>query len=484
MDAVQSGSSLGSIPTIATQSIGITMPMHNQPLYNGREYIDEVGEGVLEDKDSHEDDDDGEADDEEEGREDSLTYTQFYQHQVTDEVVEATPLRSSSHSPSPDTLSGAPQGPQQNLTTHPPAFSAGLDPRMVIDYERRYIVDLERINEEATNASRSGFSGGNPSTIPSAEDGANNKMQSQNQVQQHQQNQQQLHQQRQQHLGQFQATTAQAINLHQQQQYHPLAPAPAPHPQQQQQQPNNQFYNYRHQYYQEQYLDDNETALTSKYDDDTNSTCSSVTLSQAFQPSDVDSCSSYDGLNSTVSSITFSQVDQHEHVQQGYYIATKLGDFVHKVPNEVDVHDDEQTYGDGDTTVQEPENANNLKTPEDEKDAPTANDTTTTHATTTAAAEGDLDESEKNDKQVGTTTEDMAADLIAAIVPECGVPIPSVMAKVGSTRRRKSSNTGLLLPWHSSRSIQNYHRKKGGKQQQQPANNSLFSISSVHTFRG
>jgi hypothetical protein len=137
----------------------------------------------------------------------------------------------------------------------------------------------------------------------------------------------------------------------------------------------------------------------------------------------------------------------------------------------------------------------NLKTAEEEK-FPT-NETTPTNDTTavdvsdevssiTAAPETNNDD---NQKQVGATSEDMASDLIAAIVPECGVPIPSVMAKVG-TRRRKSSNTGFLVPWHSSRSIQNYRfgyqRKKSGRQQQErsSSNSSLFSIGSVHTFRG
>jgi len=179
-------------------------------------------------------------------------------------------------------------------------------------------------------------------------------------------------------------------------------------------------------------------------------------------------------------------VDQHEH-EQGFYVATKLGDFVH-VPNEVDIS--EQSYV-GDTT---PGDAN-LKTAEEEK-FPT-NETTPTNDTTVADNSDEISNitaapkttNDDNKKQVGATSEDMASDLIAAIVPECGVPITSVMAKVG-TRRRKSSNTGFLVPWHSSRSIQNYRfgyqRKKTGRQQQQRSSSfsSLFSIGSVHTFRG
>mmetsp|Transcript_6425 Transcript_6425/g.13548 ORF Transcript_6425/g.13548 Transcript_6425/m.13548 type:complete len:718 (+) Transcript_6425:119-2272(+) len=436
MDALQSGSSFGSATT-ATQPFGITMP--NQTLHdNEREYIDHEAEEILNVQD----------DDEEEGRrENSLTYTEFYTQQPlqgADHVLEAASMPSSSLSPLP-------------------SVGGNADPRMDIDYQRHYIVDLQPINEEATNASRSGVSGGNPPR--EGADGVNNNAA------------ENLHQMRQQQQ-QLQPPAVAAPNLRQQQQYHPMAPAPH--------QPNNQFFNYRHQYYQEKYHDDNETAQTSKYDDDTDSTCSSVTLSQAFQGSDIDSCESSVELNSTVSSITFSHVDQHEH-DQGFFIATKLGDFVH-VPNEVDIS--EQHY-DGDTL---PADADaNLKTAEEEKFP--INQTTSTTDTNTADNTDEVSnataapETSKDDaqKQVGATSEDMASDLIASIVPECGVPIPSVMAKVG-TRRRKSSNTGFLVPWHSSRSIQNYHfgnqRKKGGRQQRSSSNSSLFSIGSVHTFRG
>jgi len=440
MDALQSGSSFGSATT-ATQSFGIRMP--NQSLHdnNEREYIDHEAEEILNVQDD---------DEEEDRRENSLTYTEFYNTQQplqgADQVLQAASLPSSSLSPLP-------------------SVGGNADPRMNIDYQRHYIVDLQPINEEGTNASRSGVtSGGNPPR--EGADGVNNNAA------------ENLHQVRQQQQQQLQPPAAAAPNLRQQQQYHPMAPAPH--------QPNNQFFNYRHQYYQEKYHDDNETAQTSKYDDDTDSTCSSVTLSQAFQGSDIDSCESSIELNSTVSSITFSHVDQHEH-DQGFFIATKLGDFVH-VPNEVDIS--EQHY-DGDTL---PADADaNLKTAEEENFP--INQTTSTTDTTTADNTDEVSnataapETSKDDaqKQVGATSEDMASDLIASIVPECGVPIPSVMAKVG-TRRRKSSNTGFLVPWHSSRSIQNYHfgnqRKKGGRQQRSSSNSSLFSIGSVHTFRG
>ena len=467
MDALQSGSSFGSIPH-----------------YNGRGYI-----GGEDDEDASGevggDEDDGE---EEESREDSLTYTQFHytlHHQKqenqqqyqsdADHILKATPLDPSSRNHPPDTQRTVSSSTAVHLPVLSRASAGGhLDPRMNIDYERHYIVDLERINEEGSApVSRVGvlpLGGGNQAI--------NNAIQSSHN---------QMHRQPRQHgqLVHLPPSSKDVVNLHQQH-YHPMAPAP-----QTQQQPNNQFYNYRHQYYQEQYHDDNETAQTSKYDDDTESTCSSVTLSQAFQGSDSDSCESYDGLNSSVSSITFSQVDQHEH-EQGYYVATKLGDFVH-APNEIDVREE----------VVVPPTDTNLNTAE--KDDSPANDTTTYETTATNSDEvSDTtaapppppppppNENDNNQKQVVETAEDMddmASDLLAAIVPECGVPIQSVMAKVGASRR-KPSNTGLLLPWHSSRSIQNYRRhygnqrKKGGRHQQQPANSSLFSIGSVHTFRG
>mmetsp|Transcript_16493 Transcript_16493/g.27113 ORF Transcript_16493/g.27113 Transcript_16493/m.27113 type:complete len:580 (+) Transcript_16493:168-1907(+) len=433
MDALQSGSSFGSV-TIATQSVGIALP--NQTLHNnGREYIDHEAEEILNVQDEEEDD--------EGRRENSLTYTEFYNTQQ--------PLQGA------DQAAQAASLPPSSFPSLPSA-DGNADPRMDIDYQRHYIVDLQPINEEVTSTSRSGVTSGEH---PPREDAGVNNNATEN-----------LHQVRQQ---QFRPQEAQAAaNLQQQQQYHPMAPAPH--------QPNDQFFNYRHQYYQEKYQDDNETAQSSRYDDDTDSTCSSVTLSQAFQGSDESSV----GLNSSVSSITFSQVDQHEH-DQGFFIATKLGDFV-QVPNEVDIS--EYDYD----TLPLPADADaNLKTAEEEKHptdqtSPTSEtitaDNTDEVSNTTAAPEKSKEDSQK---QVGATSEDMASDLLASIVPECGVPIPSVMAKVG-TRRRKSSNTGFLVPWHSSRSIQSYHfgnqRKNGGRQQRSSSNSSLFSIGSVHTFRG
>lgn len=433
MDALQSGSSFGSV-TIATQSVGINIPhqaLHN----NGREYMDNEAEEIL-----NVQDEEGEG-----RRENSVTYTEFDNKQQpiqgADQAAQAASLPSSSF-PSV------------------PSADGNVDPRMDIDYQRHYIVDLQPINEEGTSTSRSGVTSGEN---PQSENGGMNNNATEN-----------LHQLRQQQQFQPQAAQAAASLHQQQQQYHPMAPAPH--------QPNDQFFNYRHQYYQEKYQDDNETAQTSRYDDDTDSTCSSVTLSQAFHSSDESSV----GLNSSVSSITFSQVDQHEH-DQGFFIATKLGDFV-QVPNEVDIS--EQQY-DGDTL---PLSAGAiLKTAEEEKypadqTSPNSDTITADNTEEVSNTTASPDKSKEVDqKQVGATAEDMKSDLIASIVPECGVPIPSVMAKVG-TRRRKSSNTGFLVPWHSSRSIQNYNfgnqRKKGGRQQRNSSNSSLFSIGSVHTFRG
>ena len=78
--------------------------------------------------------------------------------------------------------------------------------------------------------------------------------------------------------------------------------------------------------------------------------------------------------------------------------------------------------------------------------------------------------------------EDIGSDMLD-LLPECGVPIPSVMAQVGVIRARPSSRGGMLLPWNSARSIQNYggrSKKKGGGD----SSRSMFSISSVHSFRG
>ena len=107
--------------------------------------------------------------------------------------------------------------------------------------------------------------------------------------------------------------------------------------------PNTQFFNYRHQYYTEQYhYFDGDKYPSKGGDDDTDSTCSSVTLSQAFQRSVQDddsfassalmteSGSSHPTL-STVSSVTLSHalsVEKHEHADQGFYVAIRLGDYV------------------------------------------------------------------------------------------------------------------------------------------------------------
>ena len=95
--------------------------MPNQTLHdNEREYIDHEAEEILNVQD----------DDEEEGRrENSLTYTEFYTQQPlqgADHVLEAASMPSSSLSPLP-------------------SVGGNADPRMDIDYQRHYIVDLQSI---------------------------------------------------------------------------------------------------------------------------------------------------------------------------------------------------------------------------------------------------------------------------------------------------------------------------------------------------
>ncbi len=111
-----------------------------------------------------------------------------------------------------------------------------------------------------------------------------------------------------------------------------------------------------------------------------------------------------------------------------------------------------------------------------------------------------------NGKQITKPVGTVESDIISALVPECGVPIPSVMANVGetataqrtATQRVRSRKGGMLIPWHSTRSIQNYHnsgrrdKKKGASgnnklyssRGRDGSTASMFSIGSVHSFRG
>merc|ERR1739845_305485 len=95
--------------------------------------------------------------------------------------------------------------------------------------------------------------------------------------------------------------------------------------------------------------------------------------------------------------------------------------------------------------------------------------------------------------QLKPVSKDVGSEIISSFVPDCGVtgvPAPNTMAKVESSNIRRmgrASRGGMLLPWHSTRSIQNYHGLRGGggkKKKRKSSQTSLYSIGSVHSFRG
>lgn len=218
-------------------------------------------------------------------------------------------------------------------------------------------------------------------------------------------------------------------------------------------------------------------------------------------------------MSSGMSSVTLSRalsVDRHDHSGQGFYVATRLGDFV-EVPNglngEIDapmleeseedifLDDVEAEDTDADATTLQTDlqsggditNEDSTKIVDDEIDL-------VSDITAPVAVAGKVEEQIAPPR--GSAHKDVESDLIAALVPECGVPIPSVVAKVStsSSKRVRSGKGGMLLPWHSTRSIQNYHGRRGSskKNHKGGSNSSLystgrsgmFSIGSVHTFRG
>ena len=397
-----------------------------------------------------------------------------------------------------------------------PTQAHSSDPRMNIEYERHYIVDLEQIVEESSNNDmRSGgastaSSPRRAATALSNEGGAATRanFQSIPEGSNHQQ---------------------QNFNQPQMLNHHPNHPK--------------EFFDYRHQYYTEQYhyFDDKQASNNNRGgdngNDDDESNCSSVTLSQAFHQSDGnDSCassmsdeysSSHMGssyVGSTVSSVTLSRalsVEKHDH-GQGFYVATRLGDFVEvpvggagdlryvgdEVPFPPAAFKTEEVYerkeSTGDFTLDSlSDTKSDMKsgTHTNEGDSSTNKSSGTEDGVVTAVSdltavaiqkEGDVNE-KSSTTQLGATVEDIESDIIATLVPECGVPIPSVMAKAGTARARSSSKGGMLLPWHSTRSIQNYQGRRGSKKKSAPlyssrsregTTGSIFSIGSVHTFRG
>jgi len=455
------------------------------------------------------------------------------------------------------------------------------DPRLNVDYERRYVVDLEMINEENSSGTHTMLS--NVASSVSSPTRAAAKENA--------------------------AAAAAAVSLNNDVFVAPPAPATRttasvdfrtgtnntdtiPEATGNHQQQEQLLNHYRHQYYTEQYhyCDDrfsqasqrnntgnsNSISTNNDCDDEDNSTCSSVTLSQAFNHSHdgTDSCSSsiteeysqqysesqmsshpsHPSLPSTVSSVTLSQAlsfERHEHDMQGFYVATRLGNFVevptgndgslengdgHDEPQflteeaaaravnnsafktvyeegEVSLFDgDKRTVGD-EATADTDTKSDTVKSTGTRSDNTTSEDSSGSFKSATtdddavsdmamAAAESSKNSNNKQPKNTtqtiaASTAEDIGSDILSALVPECGVPIPSVMAKVGSTsnRRRKASRGGMLLPWHSTRSIQNYqHSRRGSKSKgglyssssrsREGGSPSIFSIASVHTFRG
>jgi hypothetical protein len=272
--------------------------------------------------------------------------------------------------------------------------------------------------------------------------------------------------------------------------------------------PNQHFFNYRHQYYMEQYhyFDEDKKCPSKGGDDDTDSTCSSVTLSQAFQHSvhgDDDSYASSSYMTessshptlSTVSSVTLSHalsVDRHDHSDQGFYVAVRLGDYNEGQNDEpIEV---ESVRGDDISCVDVEERDVNImdqkpkaaaKTEENDSNQSVENESNDPSEGSNAAAAEDVlsDAPATATKLVAESNERVESDILNMLIPECGVPIPSVMTKMG----KQKSKGGMLLPWHSTRSIQNYQYYGGGRRRKRntmSSNNSLFSISSVHTFRG
>ncbi|KAL3787617.1 hypothetical protein ACHAW5_003281 [Stephanodiscus triporus] len=187
-------------------------------------------------------------------------------------------------------------------------------------------------------------------------------------------------------------------------------------------------------------------------------------------------------LVSTVSSLTLSRalgddLDRHEHPGRGFYVATRLGDFVEEAVVSLPASAED---GSGMSAI--------LGVGERTADATAANVGDSTSADMVDGTESDSNAKGNAACQVSSNVEVMASDILSALLPECGVPIPSVMASVGGIRARKG---GMLLPWHSTRLIQNYRGRRGGAKKDGSPNDSthsssrsILSISSVHSFRG
>ncbi len=292
--------------------------------------------------------------------------------------------------------------------------------------------------------------------------------------------------------------------------------------------PLKQFYDYRHRFYNEQYHYFDDSRFSSYQqgsgnaddDGDVQSSCSSVTLSEAFeqlrsdgdemsdtsslteeyyprdrmhsydsrvsqQPSFAHSPSYSQSLISTVSSVTLSRaldedLERHEHHTRGFYVATRLGDFVEDVIvpplAEDDVPGAEEYINDdgyGVAAIRDVGETNDLA------------DDGTDLSSEGGAVSSNVATKKTPRQQIASPVLDAIGSDILDLMPECGVPIPAVMAQAGTIRARSTSKGGMLLPWHSARSIQNYQGRRGaGKKGGDSSSRSIFSISSVHSFRG
>ena len=294
--------------------------------------------------------------------------------------------------------------------------------------------------------------------------------------------------------------------------------SPIPSASKEEKEPLKPFYDYRHRFYNEQYHYFDDSRFSSRrqgsgnFDDDKDieSTCSSVTLSEAFDQaskSDWDTMSATSSLTdeyyprergrsvdsrasssyapshfSTTSSVTLSRalgddLERHEHHDRGFYVATRLGDFIEDVvvpspagADAVSANDVINEDGNEETVISDGENND---TDDEEIDA---------------LSYGGVASSNGNAKKTvghqiaSSDFEDIGSDMLD-LLPECGVPIPSVMAQVGVIRARPSSRGGMLLPWNSARSIQNYGGRRGNKKKG-GGDSTRSIISSVHSFRG
>ncbi|KAL7464432.1 hypothetical protein ACHAXS_004765 [Conticribra weissflogii] len=392
------------------------------------------------------------------------------------------------------------------------------DPRMPIGGESDlYIMDLERINEESSGHDQASLSRTDQTSVSSNQKGihhatAISSVQSGNVTPSGQK-----------HKNLQAAENSPSHSKQSSKQYQQSA----------------QFYNFRHQYYTEQYhYIDDQYYHAGEHNDGTDSTCSSVTLSQAFQPTRGDeSCNSSlaedsyaeakraPSYISNVSSVTLSQalsVERHEHEDQGFYVATRLGDFVAaplesgavdkseevKGEKEAEVHFETRTQAEAESG-QTNEGDEKETVNDDEKDTmkecdsgtypltnvtnDTDNSSNESHAlkvmdnstsadgasnTSTASIAGSTQGNEHDStNQISKTVAEK--DLIETVIPECGV-VPTVVA--AATQR----SMGMLLPWHSTRSIDYYrYGGRGGRRKRGASGpRSIFSHSSVHTFRG